>query len=45
MFSLGYLNTPKEPDRDPDAGVGVVGDMAIRTAADFLAERSVRGEE
>ena len=40
-----HFNAAEETDRNPDARVGVVGDVAVGTPADFLAERSVRREE
>ena len=40
-----YLKTTKQPDGDPDPGVGVVRDVAVRTAADLLDEVAVRREE
>ena len=45
-ISVGtHFNAAEETDGNPDARVGVVGDVAVGTAADFLAERSVRREE
>ena len=45
-MSVGtHLNAAEEPDGNPDARVGVVGDVTVGTAADFLAQRSVRREE
>ena len=40
-----HFNAAEETDGNPDAGVGVVGDVTVGTAADFLTERSVRREE
>ena len=40
-----HLNASEHADVAPDGGVGVVGDVTVGTAADFLAERSVRSEE
>ena len=40
-----HFNAAEETDGNPDAWVGVVGDMTVGTAADFLAERPVRSEE
>ena len=31
-----YLKTTKQPDGDPDPGVGVVRHVAVRAAADLL---------
>ena len=40
-----YLKTTKQPDGDPDPGVGVVRHVAVRAAADLLHQVPGGGEE
>ena len=40
-----HFDAAEETDGNPDARVGVVCDMTVGTATDFLAERAVRREE
>ena len=40
-----YLKTTKQPDGDPDPGVGVVRNVAVRAAADLLHQVPGGGEE
>ena len=40
-----HFNAAEEADGNPDARVGVVGDVTVGTATDFLAEGAVRREE
>ena len=44
-FVLCYLNTTEQANGDLDPRVGVVSDVAVRTAADLLDEVAVRREE
>ena len=45
-ISVGtHFDAAEETDGNPDARVGVVGDVAVGAATDFLAERPVRREE
>ena len=44
LVVASHLDAPEHADVAPDGGVGVVGDVAVRGAADLLGEAAAGGE-